>query len=133
MKNDRNKNTLQLLVRKSYIHPYIFLFIYTLLKIGCSGNTFRGVPPPPPPPPRMCQLHAPWGVKIRCSSTPLGCWDATLRVFNCTHWGATTHLCSVYETSSSALLHPLGRSRNIIWVLVYSTKLFVKSNTLYKY
>ena len=22
--------------------------------------------------PRMCQLHAPWGVKIRCSSTPLG-------------------------------------------------------------
>ena len=27
MKNDRNKNTLQLLARKSYIHPYIFPYI----------------------------------------------------------------------------------------------------------
>ena len=47
MKNDRNKNTFQLLARKSYIHPYIFLKYY----IHNTVADLRGI--------RGVQLHPP--------------------------------------------------------------------------
>ena len=70
----------------------------------------------------MCQLHAPWGVKVRCLSTPLGVGMPPLGCSTALT-GVLPHTFAVLFRCSSSPLGALSQH----YLGVSSTKLFVKN------